>query len=227
MRRAARALTLALALGGAACPSDGTPEADGGGATKADGGRAGDRPAEAPGGDAATADGPAGATPTPMPADAGAPTGEADAASPGGPAARDGAPGDAGSAPAADARPTAADAQVAAPIAAPIGEWAYVNATYFEKKDDPIVASVSGSLSIKADGTWSHSRYIGQIGAFGAGRYTVRGDVVTLAHDDGKSEDLVYKFFVGEHARGGVTMKALTLSFTDDSFVYLLIEKKK
>ena len=111
-------------------------------------------------------------------------------------------------------------------------KWNYVGGTLWRPDSSmKAIASLSGNLELKSDMTWSHARYIGTIGAFGQGNYVVKGDTITLKHDDA-SGDLVYTFFVGsEPDPAGGTRRTLGLTSMkspgEDWFAYVLREKKE
>ena len=112
------------------------------------------------------------------------------------------------------------------------GQWNYVVGILWNA--DNTLASqsyVSGELVLNRDRTWSHARYIGTIGAFGDGSFTVKGDTLILSHTDA-SGDLEYTFSLGsEPDPAGGTRKILGLVSMKDPgeqwFSYSLREKKQ
>jgi hypothetical protein len=103
-----------------------------------------------------------------------------------------------------------------------LGDWAYVTA-FFPRPDGTMATqSIGGDFTLRRDMTWTHYRRIGSVVANGKGTYTVRGDVLTLKHDDGASKDLVYKFVLGTHTDERGTFRALTLNFSD-GWAYMLV----
>jgi hypothetical protein len=61
------------------------------------------------------------------------------------------------------------------------GTWLYASAESEGKS-----TSVSGTLTFAAGGKFEDTRYIGGIGGFRKGSYSVSGDKLTLTFDDGK-----------------------------------------
>lgn len=117
----------------------------------------------------------------------------------------------------------------AARQAAVVGEWAFVNAVLVQKSGKNITNRVSGELTLRANGTWEQARYIGSIFAGGEGRYVVRGNRITLRHNDGSS-DYNYTWHVGRHQHEGKNVTALSLKSDtegDSWFSYLLVKKEK
>jgi hypothetical protein len=70
----------------------------------------------------------------------------------------------------------------------PIGHWIYASG-----ESEGATTDVSGDLDLRADATFTDNRYIGGIGAFREGTFTIEGTSLTLTFDGGASTQ-VYSF---------------------------------
>jgi hypothetical protein len=104
-------------------------------------------------------------------------------------------------------------------------EWSYRTATLYDKKEN-IVTSVSGNAKFGRDGKYEQNYYIGNIGNFFKGKYTLNGDRLTT-YDEKGEKVFDFKFTVGTDPK----ILVLTL-FNDDGtksmdFSLVPVEKKK
>ncbi len=112
-------------------------------------------------------------------------------------------------------------------VAGLYGVWYYTTSFYPKPSGEQGTASIGGELTLRSDGTWEHFRRIGNVVANGRGKFAVQGNVITLKHADGASQDLVYKFLLGTHTdEKGQPFRALTLDF-GQGYSYLLVAENK
>ncbi|MBI2571785.1 MAG: hypothetical protein HYV63_32650 [Candidatus Schekmanbacteria bacterium] len=98
------------------------------------------------------------------------------------------------------------------------GHWAYASG-----ESEGSTTHVSGDLKLHADGTFEDSRYIGGIGGFRKGTFTIEGEQLRLTFDEGGNTQ-TYAFTLG--AASDADGKQLDTLLLDGQGLSFLLTRK-
>ena len=104
-------------------------------------------------------------------------------------------------------------------------KWIYASSIYSEAKGKTYNSIVTGTLVFNRNGTYKMERKIGSISAYGEGKFTIKGNKITLKNKQG-GEEFSGTYFIGNQKLEGVMVKALTLDSRDKDgsrFAYVLV----